>query len=222
MYFPDEPWADDDFWQSFNDADSWEAYEANRPTPWYRKLAGVFAALVVAGMVATGALLPWGEVVGGIGDLREPNEIAAFANEFTAASPYGWLVEEVRVRDIFAAEVGGFVTNNPPDGIITVDSRPWGEDDLRSLMAHEIGHLLDFAVWGPAVERRGGLESEAWAECAAVDSGFERPHSAPRGSPYHCTDDELAVYLAVVADLGPVCKSWGSGECRSVQVISAD
>ena len=35
---------DDDFWDAFDDAEDWAA---NRPTPWYRRAAGIFAALFV-------------------------------------------------------------------------------------------------------------------------------------------------------------------------------
>ena len=81
-----------------------------------------------------------------------------------------------------------------------------------------MGHLLDFAVWGSgSPDRRGGLESEAWAECAAVDAGTRRIDGDRADDRYHCRSDELEVYRATLADLPEVCRSWGaSAECRPV------
>jgi len=133
------------------------------------------------------------------------------------ASRWGWLVDGLAVVDIPAPRVGAFVTNNPPDGLIQIDRRPWTEDRLDELMDHEIGHLLDFALWGRSSEgRRNGLASEAWAECAAVDAGTRRTDAVDPGGEYHCFDDELVRYREAIAQITEVCKTWGDFECRVV------
>ena len=78
--------------------------------------------------------------------------------------------------------------------MITLDRIGWEAEDIRSTTAHEIGHLLDFAAYGNQAERRDGLGSEAWAECAAVDAGFRTTDSGFGDTAYHCTDTELEQY----------------------------
>lgn len=211
---PEPSHADDEFWAAFELDDDYVPR-----VPWYRKTARWLAALFVVAMVATGALIPWGEFIDQLDNVSEPDEILAIADEVVAESPYGWLVTDVQVRDIFDTHIGGFVQSNPPDGIVTIDLQSWDPDDLRSTVAHEIGHLLDFAAYGNSIERRDGLASEAWAECAAVDAGFRSTDGDTGDTEYHCTDDELAQYLFSVSLLGEVCKSWGDGACRVVTPI---
>ena len=214
--YGDESYADDEFWAAF------EVDEDYVPrTPWYRKTARVFAALFVVGLLATGALIPWGEWFDSIDNISDPAEILQVADEVVDESPYGWLVTDVRVRDIIDSRTGGFVISNPADGIITLDFRDWDPDEIRSTVAHEIGHLIDFAAYGNALERRDGLGSEAWAECAAVDAGFRRTDGRIGDSPYHCTNQELEQYRFSVSLLGEVCKTWGSMECRTVEPIGS-
>lgn len=212
-------YADDEFWAAFDvDPD----YEPR--VPWYRKTAKLFAVLIVAGMIATGALIPWGELLDRLDNVSEPQEILVLAEEVVSESPYGWLVTDVRVRDIPDSTTGGFVVFNPADGIITLDRIGWDPDELRSTTAHEIGHLLDFAGYDdlPSQLRRDGLGSEAWAECAAVDAGFRRTDSSIGDSEYHCTDAELEQYRFSVSLLGEVCKTWGDFECRQVSPIGPE
>lgn len=214
---PTEPtYADDEFWAAF------EVDEDYVPrVPWYRKTARWFAMLFVVGMIATGALIPWGEFIDQLDNVSEPDEILLIADEVVADSPYGWLVTDVVVRDIIDSRIGGFVESNPPDGIVTIDLQSWDPGELRSTVAHEIGHLLDFAAYGGAAERRDGLGSEAWAECAAVDAGFRSTDGGTGDTPYHCTDGELDQYRFSLSLLGEVCKSWGDGACREVEPIGA-
>lgn len=212
----DGTYADDDFWAAFE-----EDPEYVPRTPWYRKTARIFAVLFVAGLLGTGALLPWGELIDRLDNVSDPLEIEAVADEVVAESPYGWLVTDIKVRMIPDSTTGGFVRNNPADGIITLDTIGWDPEEVRSTVAHEIGHLLDFAAYGNAAERRDGLGSEAWAECAAVDAGFRRTDRGFGDTAYHCTKAELEQYRFAVSRLGEVCATWGSRECRTVAPIGA-
>lgn len=210
-------YADDDFWAAFEVDDDYVPR-----TPWYRKTARVFAVLIIAGMVATGALVPWGELFDRLDNVSDPEEILLIADEVVDNSPYGWLVTDVRVRNIPDSTTGGFVLSSPPDGVITIDIIGWDPEEVRSTVAHEIGHLLDFAAYGDQQFRRDGLGSEAWAECAAVDAGFRRVDAGVGDTAYHCTATELDQYRFSVSLLGEVCKSWGDQECRAVEPIELD
>lgn len=209
---------DDDFWDAFDEAEEWAR---NRPTPWYRRLAGWFGALFVVGLLATGALLPWGELFDRWDNVSEPFDILAIAEQTVEESPYEFLVEDIRIRDIVPSGVAGFVHSAPADGIITIDLIGWDPEELRSTVAHEIGHLLDFAAYGTSPDRRDGLESEVWAECAAVDAGFRSTDPASADQVYRCTPTELEQYQFSVSLLGEVCAPW-NGECRMVSPIEAD
>lgn len=150
--------------------------------------------------------------------IREPIDIQANAWERVSESQWGWLVDDIGVIDIEAPRVGAFVTNNPPDGVIQIDRRPWTEARLDELMDHEMGHLLDFAIWGRSSEgRRNGLASEAWAECAAVDAGTRRTDAVDPGGEYHCFDDEYELFVEALEAIAEVCKNWGDFECREVE-----
>lgn len=181
--------------------------------PWWARFVGLF----VAGAMALGGVLALVDNVRTNPDIRDPADIEEVAWEQVRGSAYGWLVEEILIVPISEPRVGAFVTNNPPDGIITVDLRPWTTDGLDELMDHEIGHLLDFALWAPLdAERKGGLGTEAWAECAAVDAGTRRTDPRDPGGEYHCFDEELVTYRATLATITEVCKRWGDNECRSL------
>lgn len=208
---------------SYQDEEFWAAFEVPDDyvprVPWYRKTAKLIAAVCVLGMLTTGALIPWGDWIDSIDNVSEPVEILAIADEIVDESPYGWLVTDVRVRDIPDSTTGGFVISSPPDGIITLDWTHWDPDELRSTVTHEIGHLLDFAAYrGP--NRRDGLGSEPWAECAAVDAGYRRTDSGIGDTAYHCTPTELDQYRFSVSLLGEVCRPWGEPECRTVAPIN--
>lgn len=210
----DASYADDEFWAAFEvDPD----YVPR--VPWYRKTARIFAVLFVAGLVATGALIPWGELIDRLDNVSDPDEIRLIADEVVDESPYGWLVTDVRVRDIPDSTTGGFVFSNPPDGIITLDRIGWDPQELRSTVAHEIGHLIDFAAYDNEFARRDGLGSEAWAECAAVDAGFRKTDGGFGDTAYHCTSEELEQYRFSMSMLGEICALWGDQECRPIQPI---
>ena len=224
--FPERPpvapdqdvWADDDFWAAFDVEDD----DLDRPLPWYRKFARVIAGLIVVGMVATGALIPWRTWIDRLDDVSDPIEIRELATETVDASPYEWLVTGIQVRSISSPDIGGFVNSSPADGIINIDLRGWDPDELRSVVSHEIGHLIDFAAYGQSAERRDGLSSEVWAECAAVDAGSRRVDGDAGDTPYHCTRAELEQYRFAMSRLGEVCRSWGVVECRVVEPIGND
>lgn len=181
---------------------------------WARPIGLFITAVMFAGGIASLA----NEVITRP-TIREPIDIEAQAWDRVEVSQWGWLVDDIRVVDIPAPRVGAFVTNNPPDGLIQIDRRPWTEDRLDELMDHEVGHLLDFAVWGTSSEgRRNGLASEAWAECAAVFAGTRRVDAIDPGGEYHCFDDEFALFEEAMTELSEVCKTWGDRECRVVDL----
>lgn len=148
--------------------------------------------------------------------LRDVSEIEGAAWARVSESPYGFLVTDIRVIPIPEGNIAAFVTNNPPDGIISLDFRPFSEDRMRELMDHEIGHLVDFALWEPQdPERTAGLGTEAWAECAAVDAGTRRIDGFDPGGEYHCFADELETFEDTLANVTEICARWGARECRS-------
>ena len=176
-----------------------------------------FLGLFIAAAMLAGGLLTLVDSVRTNPDIREPAAIEAEAWRHVGESELGWLVEDILIVPILEPRVGAFVTNNPPDGVIQIDLRPWTERGLEELMDHEIGHLLDFAIWEPAdPDRKNGLGTEAWAECAAVDAGSRRVDPRDPGGEYHCFDDELIAYRAALSALNEVCTRWGRRECRSL------
>jgi len=209
---------DDDEWREvFNNPD--DAIEP-RPTPrWVRLIGG----LVALGLVLSGATSLIG-VIRELNSISEPTDVVARADAWVAQSPWGWLVTDVVITPIPEPRVGAFVVNNPPDGIIHIDDRSWGKSQLDELMAHEIGHLIDFAVFGDrdGRDRRAGLEQEVWAECAAVAAGQRGTDSERNDERYRCRGTEFAVYEAAVAELGEVCKHWGVPECRLMDLYFAN
>lgn len=185
----------------------------SRRIPLWAKFTGFF----VAAAMAFGGVLALVDNVRTNPDIRVPAAIEAAAWGHVGESPFGWLVDDILVVPIPEPNVGAFVTNNPPDGVITIDDRPWTSDGLEELMDHEIGHLLDFALWEPRdPDRKGGLGTEAWAECAAVDQGTRRVDPRDPGSEYHCFGDELVTFQATLAEMAEVCKRWADQECRSL------
>ncbi len=185
-----------------------------RRIPLWARLAGLIVALAM--IVGSGNFLL--TEIRDFASLNDAPEIRSAALDRIAESEWGWLAAEVVIVPIEEPRVGAFVTNNPSDGIIQIDLRPWGPDRLDRLVDHELGHLLDFAVWGavPADERRGGISSEAWAECAAVDAGTRAIDLSEVVGEYHCYADELVVYEAQVGQLVEVCARWGDRECRTI------
>jgi len=201
------------------------------PTPKRRWVRFLGITIAVA-MLATGASAAF-DLWRDRNLIRSPESIQVAAEERVAEAEFGWLVSAVVVEPI-NIEVGAFVRNNPADGIIHVSTRGWQPDDLRETIDHEIGHLIDFAVYNDARpdpeditdtgrrvgsengERRGGLESEVWAECYAVSTGERRLDPASDDQIYRCTPDEFEILEAEMASLTQVCKAWGEPECRDV------
>ena len=183
----------------------------SRRIPSWARLVGYAVVFAMFG----GLLLALADDVFNGPDIQEPEAIEAAALDRAADSPYDWLVEQIRIVPIDRPRVGAYVTNNPPDGIIQIDLRAWTQDQLDELVDHEIGHLLDFALWEPGdPQRKGGLGTEAWAECAAVDAGTRRIDSRDPGGPYHCFAEEYDTYVATLESVTEICKRWGDRECR--------
>lgn len=179
--------------------------------PWGARALGLFVALAMG----AGGLFGLFDLLASTPDVRTPAEIEAAAWERVGESEHGWLVADIVIAQIPEPLVGARVTSNPADGIVTVDERPWTNERLDELMDHEIGHLLDFALWERGdPERKGGLGTEAWAECAAVDAGTRRTDPRDPGGEYHCFDDEFDTYLNALNEFTEVCVRWGNGECR--------
>jgi len=191
----------------------------SRRLPIWARLLG----FLVAGAMAVGGMLNLADTVRTTPDVRDPFEIESTAWEMVADSEYGWLVSDILIRPILDPNVGAFVTNNPPDGVIHIDERPWRIERLEELMDHEIGHLLDFALWEPRdPNRKGGLGTEAWAECAAVDAGTRRIDPRDPGGEYHCFEDEFDTYRATLAEITELCARWDERECRPFVPRSLD
>lgn len=187
-----------------------------RRIPVWARLAGVIVAVAMLAGSATYLIT----TIRDFASINDPVEIRTAALDHAAQSQWGWLASDFVVVSIDESRVGAFVTNNPPDGLVQIDLRPWGPGRLDRLVDHELGHLLDFAIWGaaPASERRGGLSSEAWAECAAVDEGTRNIDLSLVDGEYHCYADELPIYREQVAALVEVCTRWGERECRTVSL----
>ena len=201
---------DDEYADFFEDH---EPLPAQRRVPFWARAIGTFIAVVMfAGGVASLA----NEILTRP-TIREPVDIEEQAWSRVDESQWGWLVDGIIVVAIDKPKVGAFVSNNPPDGVIQIDRRPWTADRLDELMDHEMGHLIDFALWGSAREgRRNGLEGEAWAECAAVVAGTRRTDAVDPGDEYHCFPDELVLFREAMAEVSEICKTWGDLECRSL------
>ena len=204
---------------TFTDQEFEEYFGRDEPLPRDRQLprwARVTGILIAIVMFAGGIVSLVNELVNRP-DVREPIDIAEQAWSRVDDSPWGWLVDDIVVVTIDEPRVGAFVTNNPPNGVIQVDRRPWTVEQLDELMDHEMGHLMDFALWGSSSEgRRNGLASEAWAECAAVDAGTRRTDAQDPGGEYHCFEDELELFQEAIAQVSQICKTWSDLECRTL------
>lgn len=177
-------------------------------------------AVVAAVAMLAGTVTVLATAIRDFASINEPDEIRDHALARIAESQWGWLATDVVVAQIPEPRIGARVSNNPPDGIITIDRRNWNGARLDRLVDHELGHLLDFAIGADATgQRRGGLASEAWAECAAVAAGT-RPLDRKAGHDrYHCFADELEIYEQTIAGLTEVCRQWGPVECRPVATL---
>ncbi|NNC78928.1 MAG: hypothetical protein HKN94_02130 [Acidimicrobiales bacterium] len=175
-----------------------------------------FLGLLVAIAMLAGSLTIIVDQLVNFASLNNGDEIRERGLDRVSESTWGWLASDVQIDSIPEPRIGGFVRNGPPNGVIFVDLRPWNPERLDELIDHELGHLLDYAIWnegGPG-ERRGGLDSEAWAECSAVVNGTRRVDTGTVDTEYHCYPDELEIYESVMADIIEVCKTWGVVECR--------
>lgn len=200
--------------------EEWAFFFGEEPTTPKKRspFSGLIALALILGLLGSSAFIAWQVVVDGRNDVRDPAEILALAEEEVAASPHSWLVTGVEVLPILDIDIGGFVQAGPPDGVIFIDRRPWDSRELASTVNHEIGHLLDFAAYAAAPVARGGLESEVWAECAAVDSGYRDLDDEDYREVYRCTPENFSVYQSAVSRLGEVCKFWDGGGCEVVAI----
>lgn len=201
----------DEEWEAtFNDpADR----PAKRRLPRWARAAAWLAA--VAMLVSSMTVLV--NVVQNIRQTSQPDDIVAAGRSYADQSEWGWLVSDVVVRAIEEPSVGAFVRNNPADGVIHVDLRGWWPNRLDRLMAHEIGHLIDFAAYPPGHPNpRGGLEREVWAECASVSVGLRSLDDADFAEEYRCSAADLAVFEAEMATFTEVCAEYGPDPCRRV------
>lgn len=202
---------DEEWDEIFNNPDE---QPLERPRPWWVRWVALLAAVGVLIAGLTGVVSALREV----GKISDPAEILATSQSFAQSSEWGWLVEEIRIVPIERANVGAFVIGNPADGVIHLDDRRWDVDALEELMAHEIGHLVDFAVYQElrpgSFVLRGGIEQEAWAECAAVHAGLRRLDGEGADQEYRCRPSELEVFRAEMSSLDQICRPWGEPECR--------
>lgn len=199
--------------------EEWDFYFGRTPVEpdpapmWWRLVVG----LLILGMLGTSALIAWRVVVADRNKVSEPAEVLQLAQEFAAESPYAWLVTDIEVVPIQDLDIGGFVRSNPGDGVIAIDRRPWDERELAEVVHHEIGHLLDFAAYQDVAVRRGGLESEVWAECAAVHAGVRDLDDDDATQQYRCTASNLHIYRVALSLLDTVCRPWGDPICREIE-----
>lgn len=186
---------------------------ADRRVPLWAKAAAILAAVAMV-LSAVPGLVQW---VREIGAIRDPIEIVAAAEEYVETSEFGWLVSEVQIARLGEPNIAAYVLRNPPNGVIILDDRAWQRDDLDETMSHEIGHLLDFAVWpGGQGDLRGGLEAEVWAECAAVAAGERSLDGSRDNERYRCRPSEFEVFeeqMAAAKATG-ICRPWDEPECR--------
>ncbi len=195
------------------DDDGTNGSSRSKRVPLWAKAAAVLASAAMI-LSAVPGLVQW---VREIGAIKDPIEIVAQAEKYVQTSEFGWLVSEVQIASLGEPNIAAYVLRNPADGVIILDDRAWQVDDLNETMAHEIGHLLDFAVWpGGQGNLRGGLESEAWAECAAVDAGERRLDGSRDNDEYRCRPDELEIFQAEMAAArrAGICRPWDEPECR--------
>lgn len=206
-----DPFTDEEFAEYFGEPARADQDGPRRVPRWIKGLG-----LLVAVAMLSGTGLNLFDRIVNRAQINQPAEIRVEALRRVGESNWGWLVSDVVVEPIDQPRVGAFVSNNPPDGVIIVDLRPWNLDRLDELIDHEIGHLLDFAVWGSAApsDRRGGLGSEQWAECAAVAAGTKSIDTSDAEDAYHCYQDEFATYQETVASFDLVCRRWGDLSCR--------
>lgn len=191
----DDQWYDDEWFLDDEDLPP-------RPRPrWIRWIAALAVVAVLAGGISAG--------FGALGTFRQVHSeaVAVEAEKWIEESPWGFIVDQVVVTTIAQSEVGAYVIEGRRAGIIFLDQRSWERADMEQTLAHEIGHLIDFALWpdnGP--DRRGGLESEVWAECSAVAQGERSTDGRFNNDTYRCRADELAVYEQEMQKVNEVCQ----------------
>lgn len=187
--------------------------EASPQKPW--RLLRFVGALAAFAVFLTG-ITAAASVIRNTALISAPAEIREQTLEFVEQSEWGWLVQGVVAEPIIEPSIAGYVTRDPADGVIHIDRRPWSHWGLEMVTEHEIGHLLDFAAYPNRRngQMRGGLETEVWAECAAVAADTRSTDRNSADQVYRCTDAELATFRQAVADIVVVCRTWGDFECR--------
>lgn len=192
----EDQWYDDEWF--FGD----EEELPPRPRPrWVRWIAALAVVAVLAGGISAG--------IGAIGTFRQVHSeaVGVEAQKWIDESPWGFIVDQVVVTTIAQPEVGAYVIEGRRAGIIFLDQRSWERADMEETLAHEIGHLIDFSIWpNDGIDRRGGLESEVWAECSAVAQGERSVDGRSNNETYRCRADELAVYEQEMLKVDEVCQ----------------
>lgn len=177
--------------------------------PWIRWIA----MLVVLAMLITGIAAG----IGALGTTRQihSEQVEIEAQAWVDESPWGWLVTRLIVQTIDQPEVGAYVIEGRRNGVIYLDQRSWERADLEQTMAHEVGHLIEFSAYRevPEVQRRGGIESEAWAECAAVFQGHRKLDGDGAKQQYRCTPAEYDIFVAEMESFSEICRTYRDTIC---------
>jgi len=200
-----DPDYDDFFFDDYDD----EEYEL-RPRPrWIRWLAtAVVVAVLVTGVSAG---------IGALGTARQihSEQVEIEAQAWVDESPWGWLVTRLIVQTIDQPEVGAYVIEGRRNGVIYLDQRSWERADLEQTMAHEVGHLIEFSAYRdvPEQARRGGLESEVWAECAAVFQDERKLDGDGAKQRYRCTPGEYNRFVTEMESITEICRTYRDTLC---------
>lgn len=119
------------------------------------------------------------------------------------------------MQTIEQPEVGAYVIEGRRNGVIFLDQRSWERADLEQTMAHEVGHLIEFSAYRdvPEEARRGGIESEAWAECAAVFQGERKLDGDGASQRYRCTPAEYDAFVAEMESFDEICRTYRDTIC---------
>lgn len=158
--------------------------------------------------------------IGALGTARQihSEQVEIEAQAWVDESPWGWLVTRLIVQTIERPEIGAYVFEGRRNGVIYLDQRSWERAELEQTMAHEVGHLIEFSAYRdvPEIARRGGLESEAWAECAAVFQGERKLDGSRASQQYRCTPAEYDVFVAEMESFTEICRTYRDTLCVAI------
>lgn len=181
--------------------------------------ARVVAVITLMAVFATGVAA----AIGALGTTRQvhSDEVAVESQRYVDESPWGWLVSQVIVTTIEQSHIAAYVIEKRAAGVVYIDQRAWEAKDLEETIAHEIGHLIDFAAFGDGSEyegpRRGGLESEVWAECAAVQVAAREVDGQGAKQTYRCTASELETFTSTMHAMDELCRPWDEVVCVAMK-----